>query len=48
MNKAFVWDITTRQKEQNKQDSGVMVHAKDITQGIIYEKGGGKNYCIHC
>jgi len=42
MNKAFVWDITTRQKEQNKQDSGVMVHAKDITQGIIYEKGGVK------
>jgi ribonuclease Z len=39
---AYAWDISTRKKEQNKQDSGVMVNAKDITQGMIYEKDGVK------
>lgn len=42
LEKAYAWDITTRKDEQNKQDSGVMVNAKDITQGIVYEKNGVK------
>jgi len=42
LEKAYAWDISTRKKEQNKQDSGVMVNAKDITQGIVYEKDGVK------
>jgi ribonuclease Z len=42
LEKAYAWDISTRKKEQNKQDSGVMVNANDITQGIIYERGGVK------
>jgi ribonuclease Z len=40
--KAFAWDITTRRKEGNKADSGVMVNATDIKEGFIWEKNGVK------
>lgn len=39
---AFVWDIQTRLGEKNKKDSGIMVLANDIQQGVIYEKEGVK------
>ncbi len=39
---AYAWDITTRSLEKNKTDSGITVVAKDIKEGIIYEKGGIK------
>ena len=35
--KAFSWDITTRAKEKNKTDSGALVIAKDIREGVIWE-----------
>jgi len=35
--KAFSWDITTRAKEKNKADSGALVIAKDIREGVIWE-----------
>jgi ribonuclease Z len=40
--KAFVWDISTRRKEGNKADSGVMVNATDIEEGFVWEKNGVK------
>ena len=35
--KAFSWDISTRAKEKNKTDSGALVIAKDIREGVIWE-----------
>ena len=35
--KAFSWDISTRAKEKNKADSGALVIAKDIREGVIWE-----------
>lgn len=40
--KAFDWDISTRRKEGNKADSGVMVNATDIKEGFVWEKNGVK------
>jgi ribonuclease Z len=38
--KAFSWDISIRNKENNKADSGVLVNATDIKEGFIWEKNG--------
>lgn len=38
--KAFAWDINTRNKEENKVDSGIMVRAKDIEEGYVWEHNG--------
>lgn len=40
--KAFSWDITTRNKEKNKAESGALVIANDIKEGFIWEKDGVK------
>lgn len=40
--KAFAWDISTRSKEKNKADSGVLVNAFDVKEGFIWEKDGVK------
>ncbi len=40
--KAFSWDISTRSKEKNKADSGVLVNATDIKEGFIWERNGVK------
>jgi ribonuclease Z len=40
--KAFSWDISTRSKENNKADSGALVNATDIKEGVIWEKNGVK------
>jgi ribonuclease Z len=40
--KAFSWDIRIRSKENNKADSGVLVHATDIKEGFTWEKNGVK------
>lgn len=40
--KAFSWDISTRNKEKNKVDSGALVNAIDIKEGLIWEKNGVK------
>ena len=40
--KAFSWDIRTRSKEKNKADSGALVNATDIKEGVIWEKNGVK------
>jgi ribonuclease Z len=40
--KAFSWDISTRNKEKNKADSGALVNATDIKDGFIWEKDGIK------
>jgi len=37
---AYSWDIKTRTAEYNKADSGAMVNAHNITEGIVYEKDG--------
>lgn len=42
LQRAFSWDITTRKKENNKADSGILVTATDIREGVIYEEGGVK------
>lgn len=42
LSKAFEWDINTRRKEANKADSGVILTAKDITEGFVWEKNGVK------
>lgn len=42
LQEAFAWDISTRRKEQNKADSGVMVVANDIREGVVYNEGGVK------
>lgn len=40
LEKAFSWDIQTRRQERNKSDSGIILKASDIQQGIIYNEGG--------
>lgn len=40
--KAFSWDITTRNKEKNKIDSGALIIGRDIKQGYSWEKNGVK------
>ena len=40
--KSFSWDITTRQKEKNKADSGALVQAEDIEEGYSWQKNGVK------
>jgi ribonuclease Z len=40
--KAFSWDISTRSKEINKAESGVVVNPTDIKEGFIWEKNGVK------
>ena len=40
--KAFSWDISTRNKEKNKADSGAFGNATDIKEGFIWEKNGVK------
>ena len=40
--KAFSWDIRIRSKENNKADSGVLVHSTDIQEGFVWEKNGVK------
>lgn len=42
LEKAFTWDINTRNKEKNKVDSGAMVQATDIEEGFVWEKNGVK------
>jgi ribonuclease Z len=42
MVKAFDWDIKTRTKEHNKFDSGIIVIANDIREGMSWEKNGVK------
>jgi ribonuclease Z len=42
LEEAFVWDIKIRLGEKNKKDSGIMVIAADIREGVIYEKDGIK------
>lgn len=40
--KAFSWDISTRNKEKNKADSGALLIGADIEQGYFWEKNGVK------
>jgi ribonuclease Z len=40
--KAFSWDITTRSKEKNKADSGVLVMATNVKEGFTWERNGVK------
>lgn len=40
LQEAFAWDISTRQKEQNKADSGIRIVAHDVSQGVVYNEGG--------
>jgi ribonuclease Z len=40
--KAFSWDIATRSKEKNKEDSGALVNAHDISEKFVWEKNGVK------
>ncbi len=42
LEEAFVWDIKTRLGGKNKKDSGIMVIAADIVEGVIYEEDGIK------
>lgn len=42
LEKAFAWDIQTRNKEKNKAEEGAKVNARDIQQGFIYDQGGVK------
>ena len=42
LEKAYAWDIKTRSKEKNKDQSGILEKATDITEGVIYEKDGVK------
>jgi ribonuclease Z len=42
LQKAFAWDIRTRSKEKNKADSGIIIKALDISQGVVFDKGGVK------
>ncbi len=42
LEEAFVWDINTRLGEKNKKDSGIMVIAADIVEGVLYEEDGIK------
>ena len=39
---AYQWDIKTRVAEYPSADSGAMVKAQDIAEGVIYDKGGVK------
>lgn len=40
MVQAFAWDIITRNKEDNKTDSGIMVKPMDIDEGYVWERNG--------
>lgn len=42
LKQAFVWDIQTRSKENNKVSDGAKVNAQDIQEGFIYEQSGVK------
>jgi ribonuclease Z len=42
LQKAYAWDIRIRGKEKNKADSGILVEATDISQGVVFDKGGVK------
>ena len=42
LQKAYAWDIRTRNQEQNKADSGILVEATDISEGVVFNNGGVK------
>ena len=42
LEKAYAWDIRIRNQEQNKADSGILVEATDISQGVVFDNGGVK------
>jgi len=42
LQQAYAWDINTRKQEKNKPDSGILVFANDIREGIVYDQGGVK------
>lgn len=39
---AFSWDIKTRASEYPKADSGAMVQAQNVREGVVYNKDGIK------
>lgn len=39
---AFRWDIKTRSEEYPRADSGAVVRAQNISEGVVYNKGGVK------
>lgn len=42
LQKAYSWDIKTRAAEYTKADSGAITNARNISEGVIYEKSGVK------
>lgn len=40
LQKAYSWDIKVRSEENNKSDSGIMVQAHTITEGVVYQQEG--------
>lgn len=40
LQKAFAWDISVRSEEGNKADSGIMVKASAVSEGVVYDEGG--------
>ena len=42
LEKAYAWDIRIRNQEQNKADSGILVEAMDISEGVVFNSEGVK------
>lgn len=42
LQKAYAWDIRTRNEEQNKAESGILVEATDVSEGVVFDSGGVK------
>jgi ribonuclease Z len=42
LRKAFQWDVKTRVAEYPGADSGTIISAHDVTEGVIYDRGGVK------
>lgn len=42
LKQAYQWDIQTRVAEYPSADSGTIVHANDVTEGVVYNKNGVK------
>jgi ribonuclease Z len=42
LQKAYAWDIRIRNEEQNKAESGILVDATDISEGVVFDSGGVK------
>lgn len=42
LQKAYRWDIDVRMQENNKSESGILINAKNISEGVVYDEGGVK------